>query len=135
MEYHPGPPSAYFSSISSYCYYLIYKRVLDTKPILSFRKRYLANNRSKTNGQLPNQPNAGHATHTLKLGNFEIWPFQRIDLRKSSFFPFSGLCLKFLSHYIRQRNKFSTRFQFKLLHPFQRYKCCFFNICFYSTNF
>jgi integrase/recombinase XerD len=43
--------SAYFSAISSYYDYLIYEGTLDINPILPFRKRYLANNRPKTNGE------------------------------------------------------------------------------------
>jgi site-specific recombinase XerC len=46
----PWTPSAYFSAISSYYNYLVYKCALDTKPILSLRKRNQANNRPKTNG-------------------------------------------------------------------------------------
>jgi site-specific recombinase XerC len=50
--------SAYFPAISSYYDYLIYEGALDTKPILPFRKQYLANHRPRTNRennrQLPN---------------------------------------------------------------------------------
>ena len=47
----PRTLSAYFSAISSYYDYLIYEGTLDKNPILPFRKRYLANNRPKTNGE------------------------------------------------------------------------------------
>ena len=47
----PRTLSAYFSAISSYYDYLIYEETLDKNPILPFRKRYLANNRPKTNGE------------------------------------------------------------------------------------
>ena len=47
----PRTLSAYFSAISSYYDYLIYEGTLTTNPILPFRKRYLANNRPKTNGE------------------------------------------------------------------------------------
>ena len=46
----PRTLSAYFSAISSYYDYLIYEEALNKNPIPPFRKRYLANNRPKTNG-------------------------------------------------------------------------------------
>jgi len=41
--------SAYFSAISSYYDYLIYEGTINKNPIPLSRKRYLANNRPKTN--------------------------------------------------------------------------------------
>jgi integrase/recombinase XerD len=45
----PRTLSAYFSAISSYYDYLIYEGTLNKNSIPPFRKRYLANNRPKTN--------------------------------------------------------------------------------------
>ena len=47
----PRTLSAYFSAISSYYDYLIYENILNKNPIPPFRRRYLANNRPKTNGE------------------------------------------------------------------------------------
>jgi len=45
----PRTLSAYFSAISSYYDYLIYEETLNKNPIPLSRKRYLANNKPKTN--------------------------------------------------------------------------------------
>ena len=47
----PRTLSAYFSAISSYYDYLIYENILNKNPISPFKRRYLSNNRPKTNGE------------------------------------------------------------------------------------
>ena len=43
--------NAYFSAISSFYDYLVYEGAISTNPILPFRRRYLANQKPKTNGE------------------------------------------------------------------------------------